>query len=67
MIRDGESKSAKHLIHRVHDADDVSEAVVFGSGKNVVREAELLDPSQPLKEGRVDHLLFPLGDRDESV
>jgi hypothetical protein len=51
----------------MHHPDDMGEAIVLGSRKNIIRETELPDPSQSLEKGRVDDLLFPFRDRYEAV
>jgi hypothetical protein len=40
---------------------------MLSSREDVIGKAQLTDPSQSLKERRVDDLLFPFSDRDESV
>ena len=49
-IRYGKPQGSNHLIHGVHDPDHVSKTVMFGTWKNVVCKAKLLDPPQSLKE-----------------
>jgi hypothetical protein len=67
VVRHCQPQRAHHRVHRVHHTDRVGEAVVLGAWEDVVREAELLDPTQALEERRVDDALLPLRDRDETV
>jgi hypothetical protein len=45
----------------------MTEPIVLGTRKNIIGETELLDPSQTLKKRRIDNLLLPLRDGNETI
>jgi hypothetical protein len=51
----------------VHHPDRVTKTIVFGTGKNVIRKTQLLDPTETLEERRIDDPLFPLGDWNKPI